>query len=63
LYPYVKAVKGLSILEDVIKKTHFNNLNNIFHVLSCYFKNEQVFADYSSEAWNKELTLKLNHLQ
>jgi hypothetical protein len=46
LYPYIKAIKGLSIIEDVIKKTHFNNLSNIFHVLSCFFKNESVFPDY-----------------
>ena len=63
LFPYVKQVKGLSIIEDVIKKTHKTNLDNVFHVMSCFFRGDQVFPDQMTDAWNKELTLKLNHLQ
>ena len=40
LFPYAKQVKGLGILEDVIKKTHKVNIDNVMHLLMCYFKNE-----------------------
>lgn len=63
LFPYIKTMKSLSIIEDVIKKTHHNNFCNIFHVVSCFFKNEPAFPEYQSEPWNKDLNLKLNHLQ
>jgi hypothetical protein len=62
LYPYIKEIKRISILEDVIKKTHHNNLCNIFHVLSCFFNSQQAFAESNNENWNKDLQLKLNHL-
>lgn len=43
LYPYIKEIKRISILEDVIKKIQFNNFTNVFHMLSCFFKNETCF--------------------
>jgi len=46
LFPYVKTVKGLSIIEDVINKTHFNNLENIFSVMNCFFRDEPAFPEF-----------------
>lgn len=46
LFPYIKTVKGLSIIEDVINKTHFNNLENIFSVINCFFRNETAFPEF-----------------
>ncbi len=63
LFPYIKAAKALSMIEDIINKNHKNNLDNIFHVLNCFFRGDQIFPDNVTEGWNKELTLKLNHLQ
>lgn len=40
LFPYVKQVKGLSIIEDVIRKTHKTNLDNVFHVMNCFFRGD-----------------------
>ena len=40
LFPYVKSVKGLTIIDDVIKNTQKNNLDNVFTVLSSFFKGE-----------------------
>lgn len=46
LFPYIKTVKGLSIIEDVINKTHYNNLENIFSVINCFFRNEVAFPEF-----------------
>eukprot|EP00347_Sterkiella_histriomuscorum_P003316 403364752 len=64
LFPYVKTIKGLSIIEDVINKTHFNNLQNIFSVINCYFRNEVAFPEFQqTDSWCKDFNLKLIHLQ
>jgi hypothetical protein len=45
LFPYSKSVKAIVIIEDVIKKTHKNNLDNVFHVLGAFFNGRPVFPD------------------
>ena len=32
-------------------------------MIGCFFKGEQVFPEFLTDGWNKQLTLKLNHLQ
>ncbi len=63
LFPYVKQVKGIGVLQDVIKRTHKVNIDNVMHVLMCFFRNEQPFPEFSQQQWNKELTHKLLLLQ
>lgn len=37
LYPYVKQVKALTIIDDMINKTHQNNIKNISETFDCFF--------------------------
>lgn len=62
LYSYVKQVKAISIIEDLIKKTHYNNITNLVEVFNCFFRNKQPFSDFATDNWNKEFTSKLNHI-
>ncbi|TNV87616.1 hypothetical protein FGO68_gene5042 [Halteria grandinella] len=34
-----------------------------YHILRCFFSGEQAFPDFQGEMWNKELTMKLTHIQ
>jgi hypothetical protein len=64
LFPYAKSAKGINLIEDMIKKTQNNNINNVFKMLDWFFKGEDTFPEAgSSEQWNKELTAKLGHLR
>jgi hypothetical protein len=37
LYGYAKGVKTIQLISDLIDKTHNENLNNVFHVVQCFF--------------------------
>ena len=62
LFPYVKQVKGLVLLEDQIRKSHMNNLNNVFHVITCMFKGQPPFQDQATEPWYQEMSARLNQI-
>lgn len=61
LYPYIKSVKALPIIDELIMKTHKVNLENVIQVVRSFFDGSEPFPQ-EEDPWKKELVTKLNHL-
>lgn len=63
IFPYSKSAKGLNLIDDMIKKTQYNNIDNVIKMFDWFFKGQDPFPEYVGEQWNKELSTGLNHLR
>ncbi len=43
LYPYIKSAKALAIIDELIKKTHKVNLENVIQVVRSFFDGSEPF--------------------
>ena len=63
IFPYSKTAKGLNLIDDMIKKTQYNNIENVIKVFDWFFKGQDPFPEATGEPWNKDFSTRLTHLR